>query len=102
MSAKTKYQLREELSFFGKRFICRGSSNIRRGLILGFVQLLPCLHEEAWPLCGDDASAKAKSQFGEELILIGKRLVCRGPSNKLRILLRRGIREDFAPNLIRY
>ncbi|KAL2499742.1 hypothetical protein Adt_25292 [Abeliophyllum distichum] len=51
--AKTKSQLGEEFSLARKGLVCRCPSNIRRDLILGFLTV-PCLHEEAWPLCGDD------------------------------------------------
>ncbi|KAL2512961.1 hypothetical protein Adt_18561 [Abeliophyllum distichum] len=80
------FRLREELTLVGKRLVCRGPSNIRLVLILGFTQLVPCLHEDAGPLCEDDESAKTKFQLRNELFLVGKRLVCRGPSN-IRLVL---------------
>ncbi|KAL2512960.1 hypothetical protein Adt_18560 [Abeliophyllum distichum] len=78
-------KLRNELSLVGKRLVCRSPSNIRQGLILGFTQLVPCLHEDAGQ-CEDDASAKTKFQLRNELFLVGKRLVCKGPSN-IRLVL---------------
>ena len=101
-SAKTKSQIREEIFLVRKRLVCIGPSNVRGGMILDFAQLVPCLNEEARPLYEYDASANTKSQVADEFSIVGKKLVCRGPSNKLRVPLRRGIREDFNPNIIRY
>ncbi|KAL2471847.1 hypothetical protein Adt_39983 [Abeliophyllum distichum] len=86
----------------GRGLFAGGSFNIRRCLILGFAQLVPCLNEEVNPLYGQGTFTQTKSQLREELSVVEKGLFCRGHSNKSRVLLHRGIREDFTPNLIRY
>ncbi|KAL2512515.1 hypothetical protein Adt_18115 [Abeliophyllum distichum] len=78
---KTMSQLKEKLFLNGKRLVCRVPFNIRWGPILDFVELVSCLNEKTRSLFRDDASVKTKSQLREEILLVGKRLVCRCPSN---------------------